>query len=238
MSNTSMLSVSSRIRRLFCFFTVTLALATLGMFAPRSADALSFTSLTVDGIVYNAEATFAGDQSWNFQLEIITTGWTGDPLNQMHAFGFKFEDPKIGDVSDLTNRMLTNANITFWTAFDGQTSARTTDPSGDQLGKGKGWVTEVCTSCGGLGLGLGSNGNAFTYSTTIADLGDVNALGVGSVLNLKSIIVSSNPGEFVTQMSASVVPLPSTFFLFGAGFAGFVAWRVREERRRNHRISL
>ncbi|MGH7231354.1 MAG: PEP-CTERM sorting domain-containing protein [Nitrospiraceae bacterium] len=47
--------------------------------------------------------------------------------------------------------------------------------------------------------------------------------------------------EFLTikqeyrEYKNGTVPIPGTFLLFGAGFAGFVAWRLRDSRRsKNH----
>ncbi len=236
MSNTLMLSVSSRIRRLFCFFTVTLALATLGMFAPRSADALSYGTVTFMGIDFDLNIDEVGTSGeYDISLEVDTLGWTGVSTDLLHAVSVKPTSSL--DISEVDSGPLPDGT---WELLAGQANAKTIvfynnkNCCENDFVSGSGWYTEARTDAGGLLLGVV---DPYTFNWTI-DYEDSDLFSPGDTVGLKAIIVKGNDlGEFRTQMSETAVPIPGTFLLFGASFAGFVAWRVREERRRNRQVA-
>ncbi len=244
MSNTMMLSLSSRTRRLFCFFTVTLALGTLGMFAPRSADALSFGTVTFMGIDFDLNIDETSFGIYDINLEVDTTGWTGDSTDLLHAVSVK---PTSGPL-DISKVVSDPPPAGTWELLAGQSNANTIifDKNkkcctNNMVGGNKknglvsesGWYTEAFTTEGGLVL----DGTTYTFDWTI-DYGETDLFSAGDEIGLKAIFVKANdPGQFSTQMSETAVPIPGTFLLFGASFAGFVAWRVRDERRRNRQVA-
>jgi hypothetical protein len=77
----------------------------------------------------------------------------------------------------------------------------------------------------GQGLGPGSG----TFTNTFA-LNLAGSFGSTPSLTLSTFAIkfAGDLGSFETQ---GVVPIPGTFLLFGAGFAGLVAWQSRHGRR-------
>jgi hypothetical protein len=157
----------------------------------------------------------AATSTYNFTLTVDTSGYTGAGSG-LEAVAIK----TVSNSSDMTNPSLLSGPGTFTTAaLDSLNANGCAGPSPSGF---------LCTqSSSATGVAVPNGTYTFVFQGTVANGTLLTAAGAASV---KALYVDDT-GKQAGLTSAPItiqpgaVPIPGTGWLFGAGFAGFLAWQ-------------
>jgi hypothetical protein len=158
--------------------------------------------------------------TYNLTLTVDTSGYNG-PGSGLNAVAIK----TISKTSNATSASLLSGPATFTTAaFSGLNANGCSGPSPS------GFLCSQSSSSTGVPVPNGTY--TFTFQQSVTNGSLLTAAGAASVKALYVDATGKQAGLTSAPITIQPVPIPGTFLLFGAGFAGFVMWQWSRGPRR------